>query len=104
MWYNHTAMARRGVIVTLLLIIAVQLIGGILFATVSVEPCPDDGPGRACPPMCALCTSCTHAPQAIVRATPTAVALAVTPRLFTVSPVPAPSQSAADIFHVPLRG
>jgi hypothetical protein len=59
-------MARRGVIATLLVIIAAQLVGGILFATVCLEPCADDGSGKTCPPMCALCTSCTHALQAIV--------------------------------------
>ena len=104
MWYNRAGMARHGVIATLLVIVALQLMGGILFATVCVEPCPDDGPARTCPPICALCASCTHAQQAIVRNTMTLAAIVVTPHVFGVRPVPAPSQPAADIFHVPLLG
>lgn len=104
MWYNRVEMARHGVIATLLVIIAVQLLGGILFATVCVEPCPDDGPGRTCPPVCSLCMSCTHAQQAIVRNTMTPATIVATPRVFGVRPVPAPSQPTADIFHVPLLG
>jgi hypothetical protein len=97
-------MARCGVAASLLVIIAVQLMGGILFATVCVEPCPDDGPGRTCPPACSLCMSCTHAQQAIVRDTTTLAILAVTPHVFVVRPPTTPSQPAADIFHVPLLG
>lgn len=104
MWYNHAGMARRGVIATLLVIIAAQLMGGILFATVCIEPCPDDGPGTTCPPICALCTSCMHAQQAIVQTAMTDVALAVTPHVFAASHASAPPQRAADIFHVPLPG
>jgi hypothetical protein len=97
-------MARPIVIATLLVIIAVQLMGGILFATVCVERCPDDGPGRTCPPVCALCAGCTHALQAIVRSPMMNAALVATPHTFTVRPLPAPSHAAADIFHVPLLG
>jgi hypothetical protein len=97
-------MARRGVIATLLVIIAAHLAGGILFATVCVEPCPDDGPGRKCPPICALCTGCTHAQQAIVQSPMMNVAIVAAPHLFTVPVIPAPSQPTADIFHVPLLG
>jgi len=88
----------------LLVIIALHLMGGILFATVCVERCPDDGPGRTCPPICALCAGCTHAQQAIVRTPMMNVALIAAPHVFTVRAIPAPPLSAADIFHVPLAG
>jgi len=97
-------MARRGVIATLLVIMTVQLMGGIVFATVCVESCPDDGPGTTCPPACSLCVSCTHAQQAIVRDTLPPATLAATARVFIVRALSAPSQRSADIFHVPLLG
>jgi hypothetical protein len=97
-------MARKGLIATLLVIIAVQFMGGILFAAVCVESCPDDGPESTCPPACSLCMSCTHAQQAIVRNTMTLAGLVVTPHVFAVRPVPPLWQPTADIFHVPLLG
>jgi hypothetical protein len=97
-------MVRRGVIATLFVILAVQLVGGIQFATVCVESCPDDGPGRTCPPICALCTSCTHVQHAIVRDPMMNDALVAAPHVFTVRAIPAPSQPTGDIFHVPLLG
>jgi hypothetical protein len=104
MWYNLAAMARRGIIATLLLIIAAQMVSGTLFATVCLEPCPDDGRGSGCPPVCSLCTSCNHAQRAIVRSPTIAIALGVTRYVFDVRPLAAPSEPAADIFHVPLVG
>jgi len=97
-------MPRRGVVATLLVVIALQLVGGVVLATVCVEPCGDDGPGRSCPPVCALCVSCTHAQQAIVGDAVPLAALVVIPHVFGVRSVPAPSQPAADVFHVPLLG
>ena len=91
-------------IAALLVIIVAQFMGGVLFAAVCVESCPDDGPGRTCPPACSLCMSCIHAQQAIVRNTMTLEVLVATPHIFNVRPVPAPSQPAGDIFHVPLLG
>jgi len=104
MWYKTARMARPGVVATLLVILVVQLMGGILFATACVEPCPDDGPGRTCPPVCALCTGCTHALQAIVRSPIMIVALVGAPHVFIARAEPALSHPAADIFHVPLFG
>lgn len=98
-------MSRRSLTVTLLALLAVQLLGGLVFASVCPEPCPDDAPGATCPPICALCTSCTHAQQAIVQQTPvTAVELITAPHVFPSRDGAAPSQLAADIFHVPLLG
>lgn len=99
MWYKRPSMTRRGVIATLLVIIAVQFAGGIWFASVCPEPCADDGPCSTCTP---ICTSCTHAQQAIVRSTASLATLAVAPLIFHAQSLPASSQLAADIFHVPL--
>jgi hypothetical protein len=102
MWYNPARMARRTVVTTLLVLMALQLVGGMLFASVCFEPCPDDGDDRSCPPVCSLCTSCTHAQQAVVQAATTRFAVAAEPHHFPLQAAPAPSQRAADIFHVPL--
>jgi len=42
MWYNSRLMHRRGLSVTLLVILALQLLGSMAFASVCPEPCPDD--------------------------------------------------------------
>jgi hypothetical protein len=97
-------MARRGVIVTLLLIVAAQLAGGIFFATISLEPCPDDTPGKPCPPVCSFCAQCAHMQQAIVRAAVMPVVLAASPQVFAAGLAAASSPVASDIFHVPLAG
>jgi hypothetical protein len=104
MWYKEPRMTRRGTVAALLAIIVVQLVCGMAFATVCTESCPDDGPGSSCPPVCSLCTSCTHAQQAVVRNTVTPVALAVTAHVFHVTAIPVPSLLSRDIFHVPLPG
>lgn len=97
-------MARRAVIATLLVIIAAQLAGGMLLSAVCLEPCPDDAPGKSCPPVCSFCTSCMHAQHAIVQHS--SVGVLLTARQHFVSPqLPAvPAQLTHDIFHVPLLG
>lgn len=97
-------MLRRGLSVTLLVIVAVQLLGPVAFAAVCFEPCPDDTEDTSCPPVCALCTSCTHAQQAIVQHSGSNA-----PHLIAQHDVSQPrfatsSQLPADIFHVPLLG
>ena len=104
MWYNSPPMARRGLTLTLLALIAVQLLGSMAFASVCLEPCPDDGPGTSCPPVCALCTSCTHAQQAIVQMTVASAPHQIAHHAFHVQRLGKPSPLADDIFHVPLAG
>ncbi|MEO8379632.1 MAG: hypothetical protein ABI779_08195 [Acidobacteriota bacterium] len=97
-------MRRRGLSVTLLVLIAVQLLGSMVFASVCLEPCPDGTAGTNCPPVCALCTTCTHAQTAIVRHAASETPLTSTHR-FVAHPRTFPSSKlAADIFHVPLLG
>jgi len=97
-------MHRRGLSVMLLALIAVQLLGSMAFASVCLEPCPDDTEGTSCPPVCALCTSCTHAQTAIVPHATSGSPLTSLHR-FAAQPTASPSsQLAADIFHVPLFG
>lgn len=97
-------MSRAAVILTLLALLAVQFLGAMAFASACQEPCPDDPEGTNCPPVCALCTSCMHAQQAIVQSNGPAVPLVTAPRLFESERLSSPSLLAADIFHVPLPG
>jgi hypothetical protein len=97
-------MLRRRVVVTLLVLIAVQLAGGML-ASVCDEPCPDDAGRQSCPPLCTVCSTCAHAQQAAVQSSGIAAAgLAMTGYDVPPQQVFAPSRRAADIFHVPLPG
>lgn len=104
MWYNARRMSRRRLSLALVAILAVQLLGGVALAAVGVEPCPDDSEDASCPPICALCTTCTHAQQAIVRHAASATPRVAAERYLPDAPQAAPSQLAADIFHVPLPG
>lgn len=104
MWYNRRPMLRRNVSVALLAMIAVQLLAGVAFASVCVEPCPDDTDETSCPPVCALCTSCTHAQTWIVQHAASETPLTTTHRFVAQPPTSPSSQLAADIFHVPLLG
>lgn len=97
-------MRRRGLSVTLLVVLAVQLLGSMAFASVCLEPCPDDTEETSCPPVCALCTSCTHAQTAIVQHASGGMPLMSTHRFVPQRPASPSSQLAADIFHVPLPG
>lgn len=97
-------MPRRALTFALLAVFAVQLFGAVVFASVCFEPCPDDSESSSCPPVCALCTSCTHAQQGIVQTHGGAGALVETSRLFEAPHSALPSQPAAEIFHVPLFG
>jgi hypothetical protein len=84
--------------------IALQLLGGLAFASACLEPCPDDPDEASCPPACALCISCTHAPTAIVEHSPHVLPFVATAQ-YVPTPASSPdSQLAADIFHVPLAG
>ncbi len=95
---------HRKVSMTLLALIALQLLGGMAFASVCPEPCPDDTEETSCPPVCAVCTSCTHAQTAIVQHAANGVPLMSTHR-FVPQRVAFPlSRLTADIFHVPLLG
>jgi hypothetical protein len=103
-WYNSRPMLRRGLSVTLLVLIAVQLLGSMAFASVCLEPCPDDTEETSCPPVCALCTSCTHSQTAIVPYGASETPLTSTHRFVAQPPTSPTSQLAAEIFHVPLLG
>lgn len=97
-------MRHRGLAVTLLAILVVQLLGAMAFATVCAEPCPDDEGGTSCPPVCALCTSCTHAQTAIVQQSVSGAPPMSNQPFIPLQTVPTSSRLAADIFHVPLLG
>lgn len=104
MWYNTRPMSRRGLTVTLLVVLAVQLLGAIAFASVCFEPCPDDRDGGTCPPVCTLCTSCTRAQQAIVAATVLGAPEVSRQELLPFQLSASPATHEEDIFHVPLLG
>lgn len=96
-------MVRRGLCLTLLLIFAAQLLGGMVVASVCQNPCPDDA-GSGCPPICALCTICTHAQTGLVQHSVSGKPLMSTHRFVPQQAASASSQLADDIFHVPLPG
>lgn len=104
MWYNLPGMGRRCVVATLLVVFGAQLLAGLVFASVCLEPCPDDGDERTCPPVCSLCIRCTHAQQAIVSTEGAATSLVDRPHLTAPLQLSGPSKLPADIFHVPLFG
>ena len=104
MWYKSRPSMRRNISVMLLAILAAQLLGGMVFASICLEPCPDDTETASCPPVCSLCTSCTHAQTAIVRSTATSAPAPSAHRLVPKQPASTPSQLASDVFHVPLLG
>ena len=102
MWYNPRPMLRRHVAIALVAMIALQVLGGMAFTSVCVEPCPDDTEETSCPPVCALCTTCTHGQKAVVRqASPGAPVPSA--RRFALQQLARTSFAPADdIFHVPL--
>ena len=104
MWYNARPMVGRGLCVTLLVIVAVQMLGGVTFASVCPEPCPDDARGNGCPPICALCPGCTHAQTTVVRRSIVAEPLIVTHEFLPQQRLSVSPQLTDDIFHVPLLG
>ena len=104
MWYNLPRMSRRSVVLALLVIIAAQLTATVTFASVCFEPCPDDTEGTTCPPVCSLCSSCTHAQQAIVRSDATAAPTVTAPNPYAPQVLSGLLHLADDIFHVPLLG
>jgi hypothetical protein len=104
MWYNPRPMLRRNVLVMLLGVIALQLLSGVAFASVCLEPCPDDTEETSCPPVCALCTSCTHGQTAIVQHSSDSTPLMAMLPFVSQQPLSAFSALADDIFHVPLLG
>lgn len=97
-------MFRRSLSVTLLLVLAVQLFGVVAFASVCVEPCPDDTAETSCPPVCTLCTTCTHAQQAVVQRGVGVARMMGAQERFASPALSVDSLFAADIFHVPLCG
>ena len=97
-------MSRRSLSLTLLAILAVQMFAGVVMASVCLEPCPDDAGETSCPPVCTLCTSCTHSKSAIVRDPASGAPLIVGERYLPVSAATTTSPRASDIFHVPLQG
>lgn len=104
MWYNARPMLRRVLALAILAMLVIPLAGGIIAASVCLEPCSDDEDGASCTPACAACTACKHSQTGIVgtgttSALTTALERAASgPKRFT------PSQPPADIFHVPLFG
>jgi hypothetical protein len=101
---QRAPMRRRGLSVTILIVFAVQLLAPFAFASVCLEPCPEDAPGSSCPLVCVHCSSCTHAQTAIVRNEATGTLLVSTHRFVAHAITSIASLPAADIFHVPLLG
>ena len=97
-------MTRRSFVVMLLILVAVQLLGAMAFASECLEPCPDDTESSSCPPVCALCTSCTHAQTGIVQHAAEAAPGMNEQHLPSQQHSSLHSKFAADIFHVPLPG
>ncbi len=101
---QSTTVLRRGLSLTLIAILAVQLLGAVAFASVCFEPCPDDTEESSCPPVCATCTTCTHSRQAIVQTSAAGIPVASGRHSFLPQAAMPTSAIAADIFHVPLPG
>ena len=87
-----------------LVVLAVQMLGGMALASPCSEACPEDARGGGCPPICALCTSCTHGQTAIVRSAMAGEPVIVMQELVVQQRVLVSSQRTDDIFHVPLPG
>jgi hypothetical protein len=104
MWYKSRPMLRRNLAVALLLIVAVQFLGSMAFAATCLEPCPDDTDGASCPPVCTLCTTCTHAQQATMSDSASAGPIEIAQRLVHRALPSIASPVANDIFHIPLPG
>lgn len=97
-------MSRRALALTLLALLAVQLLGGMVFAAECPEPCPDDTETTSCPPVCTICTSCTHAQTAIVQDASDGTLLMAARPFGPQEAASVSSPVADDIFHVPLLG
>jgi hypothetical protein len=97
-------MRRHGVCVLLLAMFVVQLLGGTVFPYGCPEPCPDDTEESSCPPVCTVCTSCTHAQSGIVLRASAGVAFRSAERVVARHVASSTLQLTDDIFHVPLRG
>lgn len=101
-------MFRRGLSLTLLLLVAVQLLGAVALASGCLEPCPDDAEesrhAEGCPPICGDCATCAHSRQAIVQTETAGIADDTAELLSKQHIAPPTSPLAADIFHVPLLG
>ena len=97
-------MPGRALVLTLLAVIAVQLLGGMVFATECLEPCPDDTEETSCPPVCTLCTTCTHAQTAVVQNASSGMPLLAAHRFVPQQLSTIAWSLTDDIFHVPLLG
>jgi hypothetical protein len=87
----------------LLALVAVQLFGAVAFASVCLEPCPDDdADGSSCPPVCTACTTCSHSRTATLQSTRFGFAIASTGDAFPQHDASPSSAFTRDIFHVPL--
>ncbi|HYI12665.1 MAG TPA: hypothetical protein VEK57_26680 [Thermoanaerobaculia bacterium] len=95
-------MLRRNVSLALVAMIALQLLGGMVFASVCLEPCPDDTEETSCPPVCAVCTTCTHGQKAVVRHASAGLPTPSTRRFVLRQHAGTSLPLADDIFHVPL--
>jgi hypothetical protein len=102
MWYNSRPMLRRGLTVTVLALVALQLATSIAFAPICTEPCADDEDDQRCPAECVACVVCTHAQQGLTLADGTTGPGNVAQLTFHTRRRGSPPQRAADIFHVPL--
>lgn len=99
-------MPRRGLALALLALLAVPLVGSIAYASVCLVPCPEEEEraeaDAECPPVCALCTSCTPVQVTIAAVGSAGAPLVAAHDLLDVPPLDASDDPAGDIFHVPL--
>lgn len=99
-WYNTRRMLRRSLALAILALVVLPLTGGIAFAPVCFDPCPEETGETSCPPVCLACTHAAavmqHAPAGLPLFARTALAaeLTVSPSLLFPD----------DILHVPLFG
>jgi hypothetical protein len=104
MWYKPQPMIGRRLTATVLILLALQLLGGMALAADCAEQCRDEADGAGCPPVCALCTSCTHAQTATVLHLTPSMPLTAMQGFLPQSLRSISSQLTDDIFHVPLLG
>ena len=104
MWYNARPVTRRGLCLTLLVLVAVQLLGAVAVPSGCLEPCPEDSGESDCPPICATCATCAHSRQALLQTRAEGDPASNVLHAVATPGLAPDSLFAADIFHVPLAG
>lgn len=95
-------MVRRILSLVLLLILLAPIAGAVSVAFECDEPCADDSGDGECPPVCTVCTACTHGQKAVVG---NSAAKAPPSSFHLVAPSSAHVEGSpfiADVFHIPI--